>query len=162
MSASDNHVNHAQDSVEGSSLAQAEPLEQLAMEYNMALHFPGRVACQRIGNTPHWPRPPTSPVLPDWPVCSESGSLLEDLLGSRQSVDAILDEMDDSLADDLFADAPRQDVLHLVAPAGFVVTQHKYAGVGTDAHGGDHVSVDSCVDVPDGVHNSLSVIKGDT
>jgi hypothetical protein len=142
--------------MDDASLTPAGPLEQLALEYNMALHFPGHIACQRPGREPQLQRPQ---VLPDWPVCSETGSLLEDLLGSRQSVDAILGEMDDSLADDLFADAPRQDVLHLVAPAGFVVTHQKYAGIGSEGHRGDYLSVDSCVDVPGGVQDSLPVTK---
>lgn len=125
--------------------AHADPLVQLSEEYRQTMLHGGRDPLRELKDR----RPETSrlrvpedPFL-DAPERFADGSLLDDLLGPRQSIDTVLDELDSFSADLLFAADERQEVLTLVAPQG-LVKQHAAAPSAQLARREHHlISVDS-------------------
>ncbi|AOJ72719.1 TagK domain-containing protein [Burkholderia savannae] len=95
-----------------------DPLAHLLAEYRHALIHHERSYAHELKSIerPHIAAPvPDDPFL-DAPGRYRQGSLLGDLLGNRQNIDYVLDEMNPFRAEELFAEEKRHDVLLLLAP----------------------------------------------
>ncbi|CAJ7784185.1 type VI secretion system [Burkholderia pseudomallei] len=95
-----------------------DPLAHLLTEYRRALIHQERSYAHVLKSIE---RPQIAVPLPDDPFLDapgryRRGSLLGDLLGSRQNIDYVLDEMNPFRAEALFTDEARHDVLLLLAP----------------------------------------------
>ncbi|PCE31332.1 hypothetical protein BZL54_16440 [Burkholderia ubonensis subsp. mesacidophila] len=95
-----------------------DPLETLLAEYRRALIHRERDPAHALKEI----EPPQIAVpLPPDPFLDSgrywTGSLLSDLLDTRQRIDFVLEGMNPFLAEQLFVDDARHDVLHLLAPA---------------------------------------------
>lgn len=125
--------------------ARADPLVQLSEEYRQTMLHGGRDPLRELKDRrpeTSRQRAPEDPFL-DAPERFANGSLLDDLLGPRQNIDTVLDELDSFGADLLFAADEREDVLALVAPQG-LVRQHAAAPSAQLARREHHlISVDS-------------------
>jgi hypothetical protein len=95
-----------------------DPLETLLAEYRRALVHR---ECSPAHPLKEMEPPQIAVPLPPDPFADtdryRTGSLLSDLLDTRQQIDRVLDEMNPFLAEQLFADSTRHDVLQLLAPA---------------------------------------------
>ncbi|ACB65485.1 conserved hypothetical protein [Burkholderia ambifaria MC40-6] len=98
-------------------LDNGDPLEALLAEYRRALIHRERSAAHAMKEI----EPPqiAVPLPPDPFLDTEryrTGSLLNDLLDTRQQIDLVLGDMNPFLSDQFFVDDARHDVLHLLAP----------------------------------------------
>ncbi|KVK99020.1 TagK domain-containing protein [Burkholderia ubonensis] len=122
-----------------------DPLAALFAEYRHALVHGGRKQVHALKSVE---RPGGAAPLPDDPFADvanhhREGSLFCDLLGSRQSIDCVLDDMNAFLADEIFAVDARQDVLLLLAPPRrnrthasqtAPLTRHEHHLISADSH----------------------------
>lgn len=95
-----------------------DPLVHLLTEYRHALIHHERSYAHEFKSIE---RPQIAAPVPDDPFLDapgryRRGSLLGDLLGNRQNIDYVLDEMNPFCAEALFAEEERHDVLLLLAP----------------------------------------------
>ncbi|MDD1483802.1 TagK domain-containing protein [Burkholderia thailandensis] len=95
-----------------------DPLAHLLTEYRHALIHHERSYAHELKSIE---RPQIAAPVPDDPFLDapgryRRGSLLGDLLGNRQNIDYVLDEMNPFCAEALFAEEERHDVLLLLAP----------------------------------------------
>lgn len=95
-----------------------DPLDALLAEYRQALIRRERSATHALKEIE--PAQIAVPLPPDPFLDTEryrTGSLLNDLLDTRQQIDLVLGDMNPFLSERIFGDDARHDVLHLLAPA---------------------------------------------
>ncbi|WP_232431232.1 TagK domain-containing protein [Burkholderia ubonensis] len=122
-----------------------DPLEKLLAEYRRALIHRERDYAHELKEIE---QPQIAAPLPDDPFLDapgryRTGSLLSDLLDKRQKIDFVLDGMNPFLAEQLFVDDARHDVLLLLAPAhrqrphfasAALLARHEHHLISVDSH----------------------------
>ena len=136
-----NHDGVAADAIPA---AQQDPLQTLATEFDQAIQGTHRGLRAIQGAAPAVPAntlpPPPDPFEPA--AQSRTRMLLEGLLPQATDIDSILADMNEFEAGELFAQAPRQDVLRLLAEqAGPAASSKTLASLSRREH--HDLSIDS-------------------